>query len=62
MQPEKCAENKCLTPIVHSTRGAGSRQKGSDTFFSLDTKDGLQLNHFLDNVDSKQSWKVPCGK
>ncbi len=35
-QPSKDrAENKCLTPFVRSTRRAGFRQMGSDTFFPL---------------------------
>ncbi|TWT94726.1 transglutaminase family protein [Stieleria varia] len=29
------ARKKCLTPFVQSTRGAGSRQKGADTYFPL---------------------------
>ena len=38
------AENKCLTPIVRSTRRAGSRQLASDTFFPLIAKLGSGVN------------------
>lgn len=32
---------KCQTPFVRNTRWAGSRQKGSDTYFPLVSKTGV---------------------